>query len=220
VVPLSAGRQALGALVVEHPVRLSPRIERRVVGMLERFAGHAALALRNAWLLEEIQHVAATDGLTGIPNRATFQRVLAQEIARVRRNGGSVGLVLADIDFFKVLNDTHGHQTGDEVLKRVAAVLDESSRGFDTATRYGGEEFAIVLPQTTPEEAMAVAERLRLGVEQSAIEPPVTVSLGVATFPDDAADDDALVKAADEALYASKRGGRNRVTQASLTADL
>jgi two-component system, cell cycle response regulator len=215
IVPLSAGKQALGVLVVEHPMRAASRIERRIVGMLERFASHAALALRNAWLLEEIRHLAATDSLTGIANRATFQAVLAQELARTRRTGGSVALALLDLDHFKRLNDTHGHQAGDRVLRQVAAVLDDCSRGFDTPARYGGEEFAIVLPSTSAAEAAAVAERLRQGVMDAGIEPAVTVSIGVACFPSDAVDGDELVRAADEALYASKRAGRDRVTVAS-----
>ena len=215
VVPLSAGKQSLGVVIVEHPMKAASRIERRVVGMLERFGAHAALALRNAWLLEEIQHLAATDGLTGIANRGTFQTVLAKELARSRRTGESVGLALLDLDHFKRLNDTHGHQAGDEVLRRVGGILDEFSRGFDTPARYGGEEFAIVLPHTTPEEGMQVAERLRQAIVSADIEPSVTVSIGVACFPDHAADDDELVRVADEALYASKGTGRNRVTNAA-----
>lgn len=214
IVPLTAGGLPLGVLVIEHPLRAGSRIERRVVGMLERFAAHASLALRNAWLLEEIQHVAATDSLTGLANRATFERVLGKELARVQRNGGSAALVLLDLDHFKRLNDTFGHQTGDAVLQRVAGVLDDTCRSFDTPVRYGGEEFAVVLPHTTPEEAAEVAERLREGVAGAGTEPAVTVSVGFACFPADAADADALVEAADLALYASKRGGRDRVTAA------
>jgi diguanylate cyclase (GGDEF)-like protein len=217
VVPLSAERSAIGVLIVEHPGRLSPRIERRVVGMLERFAAHGALALRNAWLLEQVQHLAATDGLTGLANRSTFQRTLGLEVARAARTGDELSLLLLDLDRFKDLNDTLGHQTGDEVLRRVAAVLDESCRGFDVPARYGGEEFAVVLPATGRDEAYSVAERLRETVAGALIEPPVTISVGVATLPADAATAEDLIRLADEALYASKRGGRNRVTTASGT---
>jgi two-component system cell cycle response regulator len=215
VVPLSAGKRALGVLVLEHPMRAGSRIERRVVSMLERLAAHAALALRNAWLLEEIQHLAATDALTGLANRATFQITLGQELARARRAGGDVSLVLLDIDHFKALNDTHGHLAGDEVLRGVSAALDECCRAFDTPARYGGEEFAVVLPQTDAEEALAVAERLREAIAGARVEPGVTVSVGVATFPLHGDDPDDLVKAADDALYASKRAGRDRVTSAA-----
>lgn len=215
VVPLSAARKPLGVLVMEHPLRAASRIERRIVGMLERFGAHAALALRNAWLLEEIQQLAATDGLTGIANRTTFQRTLGQELARAERGDGSVGLVMLDLDHFKRLNDTYGHQAGDEVLRRVAGVLDECCRGFDTPARFGGEEFAVVLPHTDPPEARAVAERLRAAISAAPLDPKVTVSVGVASYPDDAASADDLVRAADEALYASKRAGRNRVSAAA-----
>ena len=218
IVPLSAGRQAVGALIVEHPMRAGSRIERRVVGMLERFAAHGALALRNAWLLEEIQHLAATDSLTRIANRGTFQTVLGKELARVRRSGGSVALALLDLDRFKVLNDTFGHVAGDEVLRRVAKVLEATARTADTPARYGGEEFAVILPDTTAEEAMVAAERLRQAVSDADIEPGVTVSIGVACFPQDGDDGEALVKRADDALYASKRGGRDRVTLAAQAA--
>ena len=214
IVPLSAERQAIGALVVEHPMRAGSRIERRVLGMMERFAAHGALALRNAWLLEQVQHLAATDGLTGLANRSTFQRTLGQEIARSGRNGGDLAVVLLDLDHFKRVNDTYGHHVGDEVLRRGAAVLDDTCRGFDTPARFGGEEFAVVLPQTTPSDAVAVAERLRAEIAAADIDPKVTVSIGVASLSLVGADADDLVRAADEALYASKREGRNRVTVA------
>jgi diguanylate cyclase (GGDEF)-like protein len=215
IVPLSAGKRPLGVLLMEHPMRAGSRIERRVVGMLERFAAHAALALRNAWLLEEIQHLAATDALTGLANRATFQLTLGSELARARRGGGEVSLVMLDIDHFKALNDTHGHLAGDEVLRGVSSALDACCRSFDTPARYGGEEFAVVLPQTGAEDARDVAERLRAAIGEARVEPGVTVSVGVATFPRDGEDADDLVKAADDALYASKRAGRDRVTAAS-----
>jgi diguanylate cyclase (GGDEF)-like protein len=214
IVPLSADRQAIGVLVIEHPKRLPARIERRVVGMLERFAAHGALALRNAWLLEQVQHLAATDGLTGLANRSTFQRTLGLEVARSQRTGEPVSLLLLDLDHFKHLNDTWGHQTGDEVLRRVAAVLDESCRGFDLPARYGGEEFAVVLPSTSLDQAVSVAERLREMMAGALIEPSVTISVGVATVPHTATSAEDLVRAADEALYASKRGGRDRVSAA------
>jgi diguanylate cyclase (GGDEF)-like protein len=214
IVPLSAEGQAIGALVLEHPMRVGTRIERRIVGMLERFAAHGALALRNAWLLEQVQHLAATDSLTGLPNRETFQRSLSQEVARAARTGGEMSVLLLDLDHFKRINDTLGHQAGDTVLRSVAGVLDESCRPFDTPARYGGEEFAVVLPNTGEAEGRAAAERMREAIAAGAIDPAVTVSIGLASFPVDGRDGDALVRAADEALYASKRGGRNRVTAA------
>jgi diguanylate cyclase (GGDEF)-like protein len=214
VVPLSAEAHSIGVLVAEHSLRAGSRIEHRVVTMVERFCSHGALALRNAWLLEQVRAMAATDGLTGIANRATFNTTLEREIARAGRAQEDMSLVLMDIDHFKRLNDTYGHQTGDDVLKRVAATLKEAGRLYDTPARYGGEEFGVILPRTSPDDALLVADRLREAVVASGDDPGVTISAGVATFPLDAADPDALVGAADGALYASKHAGRNRVTRA------
>ncbi|MCW2500451.1 MAG: GGDEF/response regulator receiver domain protein, partial [Frankiales bacterium] len=210
VVPLSAEGRSLGALVVEHPGRT--RIERRVVTGLERSAAYAALALRNAWLLEQVRRLAATDGLTKIANRRTFEASLEREVARATRSAEHVSLVMVDIDHFKQLNDQHGHQAGDEVLRNVAAALSCECRDFDTPARYGGEEFAVILPGCGPDEAHDIAERLRLSVSAAPSLVPITASAGVATYPSHAGDADTLVRAADEALYASKHAGRNRTT--------
>ena len=215
VVPLSAENHAIGVLVAEHSLRSGSRIEHRVVSMVERFASHGALALRNAWLLEQVRAMASTDGLTGIANRHTFDETLTREISRAARAGEDLSLVLMDIDHFKKLNDTYGHQTGDDVLRRVAATLKGTARIYDTPARYGGEEFAVILPRTSAEDAEMVGNRLREAIGGSGDDPAVTVSAGVATFPLDAADGGTLVGAADEALYASKHGGRNRVTRSN-----
>lgn len=212
VVPLSAEGRPLGALVLEQSDLAGGRIQRRVVSGLERSASYAALALRNAWLLEQVQRLAATDGLTKIANRRTFESTLEREIARATRSAEHVSLVMVDIDHFKSLNDTHGHQAGDEVLRNVAAALAIECRDFDTPARYGGEEFAIVLPGCGPDEAFVIAERLRAAVAAAPSVVPITASAGVATFPGQAGDADTLVRAADDALYESKRAGRNQTT--------
>jgi diguanylate cyclase (GGDEF)-like protein len=209
VVPLSAEGRSLGALVVEHP---GGRIQRRVVTGLERSASYAALALRNAWLLEQVQRLAATDGLTKIANRRTFEATLEREVARATRSAEHVSLEMVDIDHFKSLNDTHGHQAGDEVLRNVAAALSCECRDFDTPARYGGEEFAVILPGCGPEEARDIAERLRRSVSAAPSVVPITASAGVATYPSHAGDADTLVRAADEALYRSKHNGRDQTT--------
>lgn len=165
--------------------------------------------------LEQLQKFASTDGLTGISNRRAFDSVLEREVARASRNGSSVSLVMLDIDRFKRLNDTHGHQTGDDVLRTVAAGLAKACREYDTAARYGGDEFAMILPNCSPEEALAAAERLRLAVPEANSMLRVTVSGGTATFPMNGSDAVSLVAAADEALYTSKRTGRDRVTASS-----
>jgi diguanylate cyclase (GGDEF)-like protein len=216
VVPLFAEGRATGALVLEHGTRRSSRVERRVVSMVERFASHAALALCNARLVERLETMAATDGLTQVANRRTFETALERELSRATRAGEELALLMVDIDRFKQVNDSHGHQAGDEVLRQVAGALVRECRDFDTVARYGGEEFAVILPRTSEANAMAVAERLRHAIARADI---VTVSVGVAAFPAHGIDTASLVKAADEALYESKRAGRDRVTGARREGD-
>jgi two-component system, cell cycle response regulator len=213
VAPLFAEGNPLGVLAVEYAPGEGPRIERRVVDMVQQFCAHAALALRNAWLLQQVQKMADTDALTGISNRRTFETYLEREVSRAGRNGEQVTLVMFDIDHFKSINDTHGHQTGDEVLKKVAATLANGCRDFDVPARYGGEEFAIVLPSCSAKESLVVAERLRRSIGEAENPVAITASAGVATFPTHAADPERLIAAADEALYESKRAGRDRVTR-------
>jgi diguanylate cyclase (GGDEF)-like protein len=212
VLPLTAEGGTVGALIVEHETRAGSRIERRLVHTVERFAAHGALALRNAALLEEVRDLAANDPLTGLANRMTFGDALDRELARARRDGGQVTLVMIDIDHFKRLNDTRGHQAGDEVLRRTAATLREHQRVYDTAARYGGEEFALIAPGLSARDALATAERIRGAIADNGC--GVTASVGVATYPRDADGAEAVVGAADRALYQSKHAGRNTVTQA------
>jgi diguanylate cyclase (GGDEF)-like protein len=180
---------------------------------LNQFANHAGLVLRNAALMQQIRKMADTDALTGLANRRMFERALAQEISRAQRHGETVTLMMMDIDHFKKLNDAHGHQVGDDVLRATGVTLNERSRPFDIAARYGGEEFAVILPSCTSKESLAVADRFRRAVAIQTSPVPVTASVGVATFPTHAGAADALLKAADEALYESKRLGRDRVTR-------
>ena len=213
IVPLVADA-VVGVLVAETGERAGSRIERRVVATTERFAGHAAMAIRNANLLERMQQMAVTDGLTELANRRSFDRSLERELTRANRTDGRLSVVLLDIDHFKQLNDTHGHVVGDAVLRQVAAALRECGREYDTVARYGGEEFAAVLPGCSSALALQVAERLRRAVEESGSDVRVTASAGVATYPYDGVDAASLLEAADQALYASKRSGRNTVRSA------
>ena len=156
------------------------------------------------------------DGLTGLANRRQADETLATELARVERIGGPVGLILADVDDFKVVNDRHGHPTGDMVLRDLAATLRETVREIDTAARWGGEEFAVILPGTDLEGAAQVAERLRVALSEREIlsvlgEPlHVTASFGAAASSSSTTVAQ-LVGAADEALYRAKRAGKDRV---------
>jgi diguanylate cyclase (GGDEF)-like protein len=214
VVPMLVEGERIGAVVAEESSSRRYRIDSRVRPMVEQFASHAALAISNVRLLEQVQMLAETDPLTGIPNRLMFDRTLHKELTRSDRSGSPFGLLLIDIDHFKNLNDTHGHQVGDDVLRQLALALQDHSRSFDTVARYGGEEFAVIVPSAEFDECSEVAERLRLEIEQLPLATPVTASIGFALYPRHGDGVDALIRAADEALYRSKKDGRNRVTAA------
>lgn len=165
----------------------------------------------------KLQELALRDGLTGLLNRRYWESCLEREFARHQRYDNPVSLVIFDIDHFKRVNDTYGHQTGDEVIRAVSGVTSHLVRETDFAGRYGGEEFVVLLPGTNLEGAAQFAERLRASVEQQVLDyqgSPLTftISLGVATISDDMVDYQALLERADKALYASKEGGRNMVT--------
>jgi len=217
-VRLNAESNTLGALIFEHADG-GGRIERRVVEMVEQFVSQTALALQNAWLLAHIRALAATDGLTGIANRRTFDIELEREFSRTERGNLSLSVLLLDIDHFKRHNDEYGHQQGDLTLQRVAKTIAEGARGADLAARYGGEEFVVILPNCDLAGATASAERLRAQIAASG-EPPVTASIGVATYALHGSSAAAMLRAADEALYESKRAGRDRVTAAAANPHL
>lgn len=170
---------------------------------------------------EALRELAVTDGLTGLYNQRHFKAELEKTIKSAARHDRKVSLILADVDFFKHYNDSHGHSAGDMALKAVATVLAKSTREVDLAGRYGGEEFVVILPETEFKDAIVAAERMRRNVAQETIpyeetQPngDVTVSIGVATYPDHAGDMASLIEAADKAMYEAKKGGRNRVVGA------
>ncbi|OGH97003.1 MAG: hypothetical protein A2104_09905 [Candidatus Melainabacteria bacterium GWF2_32_7] len=168
-----------------------------------------------------LHNLATTDALTGLLNRREFNRRIAEEIARAKRHKSSLSLALFDIDYFKKINDTYGHNVGDVILKELGELFSVNTRSCDIAARYGGEEFALILPETTLNEAYELLERLRIMVEQQyfylSYSPiQITISVGVAQcdFMDSCAAD--LCERADKALYQAKRNGRNRVEYAAL----
>jgi len=211
VVGLNVGRQGSGLLLAEAG---APRISRRSVVMVGRFASHAALAFANADLKGEVARMADTDSLTGLANRRSLTKSLAREVARSQRTGEPLSLAVLDLDHFKHINDTFGHLAGDEVLRDVAGAMASHVRDVDIVARYGGEEFAVVLPNCPSEGALLVVERVREAIASSARVTKVTASVGVATVAGEASDGEALMAAADEALYEAKRSGRDRVTVA------
>lgn len=184
-------------------------------------AENVAVALENARLYQETKLQAITDGLTGLYNHRFFREQLEVEIGRAERYGHDVALIIMDIDHFKHYNDTHGHPQGDELLRGLAELLRKSIRKADLACRYGGEEFAIILPETGKETAVYLAERIRKAISEHPFpfretQPmgALTVSIGVAVFPLDARVIDKLIRKADDALYKAKSTGRNRVVTA------
>jgi diguanylate cyclase (GGDEF)-like protein len=184
-------------------------------------AVQAAVSIENADLHETVQLQAVTDGLTGLFNVRRFHETLDGEIERSRRFGNEVGLIMLDIDDFKKINDSYGHQQGDLVLVEVARTLLEHSRDIDEPARYGGEEMAVILPGTDLGGAELLAERMRAAIDQLEINRlggegslSVTASFGVSSLPEAAADKDGLIAAADSALYRAKRAGKNRVERA------
>ena len=191
--------------------------------MLRSLATQATLALENVDLHQQVSRQAVTDELTGLANHGRFQELLGAEMEQVRRYHHPVGLIMLDIDNFKSINDTYGHQQGDVVLKRVARALADTSREADYPARYGGEEMALILPHTDLEGAHAIAERIRTAIERLRIPRRdeegvlrITASLGVAATTDGSKD--ALIADADAALYDAKRRGKNRTVKAPLRA--
>jgi diguanylate cyclase (GGDEF)-like protein len=189
--------------------------------LLEYLAAQAAVSIENTDLHQTVQRQAVTDELTGLWNVRQFHEVLDHEVERARRFEGSVGLAMLDIDDFKAVNDTYGHQQGDQVLAAVARVLRDLSRDIDTPARYGGEEMAVVLPGTASDGATQLAERMREAVDSLRVPRvdgaghlTITASFGVASIPTSAVDKDSLIAAADAALYRAKRAGKNRVERA------
>lgn len=168
-------------------------------------------------LEEELRRLSTTDALTGLYNRRHMEYAITSEFSRSRRTGTPFAVMMFDIDHFKKFNDTYGHEQGDHVLKAVAKSFSDSLRKYDTACRYGGEEFIAILPHTNLDGALAVAERVRRDVEALVVDGlKVTISLGVAAYPDiPVGSTDLLIEAADKALYVSKSNGRNQVNCAA-----
>jgi diguanylate cyclase (GGDEF)-like protein len=186
---------------------------------LELLLARARTLLDFKAYLDSCEEAAFTDHLTGLANRRRFERHMDREVARTLRYGHPFCLLMLDIDNFKNVNDTHGHEAGDLAMKRLAKVLQEGTRGIDLAARIGGEEFAIILTETALASAMEVAERLRVAI-RSVKMPTVgtlTASFGVAECPTCATDARNLLACADAALYQAKRDGRDRVASSAFS---
>jgi diguanylate cyclase (GGDEF)-like protein len=214
VLPLLSADEAIGTLTLV--ARAEKRFSSDVREMLAVIANQVAVSLQNGFLYKKMETMATTDGLTGLTNHRTFQARFEDLLQRAARHGHKVALLLCDVDHFKKVNDGYGHPVGDEVLRRVAKVLQEVPRKIDIPARYGGEEFAVILDNVDVAQAKAVAERIRIEISKVVVDTEkgplsVTESIGVSAFPDDGRDRATLIERADLALYHAKHTGRNRV---------
>lgn len=208
--PLLVSGEVIGSVLVQHPEPLGnddhTRIKTSVV--------QAAPVLANLRNLAIAELRAATDALTGLPNDRALQASLKRMVAHASRTFTPLAMILLDLDHFKLVNDTHGHNKGDEVLAAVGSVLEATARESDLAGRWGGEEFLILLPGADRAGALVAAEKLRAAIAAitvAGVDTPIRASLGVAVMPEDAADATTLMRNADRALYSAKARGRDRV---------
>ena len=216
--PLMVQGQKTGLLIVDNLLS-QQGIETEDIGILESFAGQIALAVYNTSLFKQVESLSLHDCLTGLPLRRYFETRIQQELYRVERSGEPLAVAMIDVDYFKGVNDTYGHQIGDQVLRTVGGVIMRKLRKFDFPARYGGDEIVVFLPQAGPEEANSIMVRLLADIR--AIKVPVdfskdkeigvTASIGIAVYPHDARTLEALLQRADEALYWVKSHGRDGV---------
>jgi diguanylate cyclase (GGDEF)-like protein len=217
-IPLKIKEQPVGALcIVGKEKEAFSSTHSRLLSIL---CNQASYIIDNARMYKKMEEMAITDGLTGLFNHRYFQEMLSRELARAERNSSELALILLDIDYFKKLNDTHGHPAGDAVLKWVSMLIRSEIRSVDIAARYGGEEFAVVLPDTGLKEGQKIAERVRSTMEKERIPHEkkllnTTLSVGLACYPADAKTKKELIERADKALYTAKQEGRNRICTAS-----
>jgi two-component system cell cycle response regulator len=218
VLPLVLHDRALGTLILG--ARRRQAFGEAVRPTLEVLASHLATSLSNARMIAQLEKMATTDGLTGLLNKRAMFDEAERKTAAAARFGRALSVLVVDIDFFKKVNDTYGHDVGDTVIRGVGDVLKRHKRNTDVVARFGGEEFVALCEQTDAKGAMLLAERIREELAKIVFHAPngtlsVTCSIGIATFPEAGQGWDALFKAADEALYVSKRSGRNRSTASS-----
>lgn len=209
-VPLKAKDKVIGVLLADNRFNKKP-ITNDAVRILTMFANQAGLAIENSRLYEQTVVLSNSDSLTGLWNHGYFQYLLGEEIKRSALVKSYFTLLMIDIDDFKTFNDTYGHQAGDSIIREISKIFKEASRKIDIVARYGGEEFGIILPMTKKEEALILAERIRKAVATSPHLKNITISIGVASFPEDGQKKEDLLAKSDKALYEAKRSGKNRI---------
>ena len=213
VLPLMIGDRILGTLGIFHfdPEKQFSSDDQHLLSL---FAQHASIAMENALLFEKVQQMARIDEVTGMLNRRAFKEIGEYEVNRAKRLGHSLSLAMIDIDNFKHINDTFGHNVGDQVLKETARILRENIRNIDMIGRYGGDEATILMPETNNENAIITMERLRGFLEKSPIKIGneifhITASIGVVSHLQDPPELDKIIKQADSAMYSAKKDGKN-----------
>lgn len=215
--PLLAKGEAIGSLTVAscQPNAYSPRH----ITLLEQLTSQIAMPVENSQLYAEVEEKAHNDELTGLLNRRSLDELIASEVSRHSRYGGVLSIIILDLDSFKLFNDSYGHLAGDKLLHQIGSIMKKSIRGSDQAFRYGGDEFAILLPNTSIDAAIQVSERVRkkIAADIESGHIPVTASLGLAGWPADGISATEVIAAADSALYLAKRNGGNRSQCASGT---
>lgn len=211
-VPISYRKDVIGTLLIEDDTPFRNWEDEEVL-MVKTVCDQLSVAISHARLFRQVQQQAMTDALTGLYNHGYFQDRLDRETKLADRNNDQVSLVLLDLDRLKVINDTHGHRSGDLTLCHVAKMMKTVVREVDVTARYGGEEFVVILPSCDRENALVVAERLREAIASTPVARvgQVTASIGVATYPTGAKTKEELVDMADRAMYLAKAAGRNRV---------
>jgi diguanylate cyclase (GGDEF)-like protein len=212
---LKAKDKVNGIILADNFITKKP-ITKDDLRMLIMLANQAGLAIENSQLYEKTVITTHQDSLTDLWNHGYFQHLLAVELEKAKATSNPLSLVMLDIDDFKIYNDTLGHQDGDKILKDMATLLKNHSRKMDFVCRYGGEEFAIILPYTDKKEAFTIAERMREHVAKNPFlkqevlpNKMLTVSVGVATFPDNSSSTSELIAYSDKALYEAKKKGKN-----------
>ena len=218
-IPLKIGERAIGVLNISDKIKEEVFSEEDMT-LLRSFASYASIALERSMyysLVGHLKELSITDSLTGLFNKRYFEERFFEELQRSERHNLSFSLAMLDIDDFKLFNDSEGHLSGDEVLKNIANISKESTRVIDIIARFGGEEFAIIMPQTEKDEAFFVAERIRKSIREQLFHTwryfpreHITVTVGIATFPSDGKDMKNLIRNADRALYTGKREGKDK----------
>jgi len=214
IVPLICQNRVVGVLNLADKVQ-NDSFNSEDIALIELFGQLIGASIGNIKLFEKIQHQATTDGLTGLINHKTFYEILEKELWRSRRYGGQLSMIMVDIDDLKKINDDHGHRAGDKAIKEISRRIRECIRQIDIAARYGGDEFAIILPNTSLRDATVVAERM---VNEVARSPAIwekeqislSISVGLGQYDADSNPED-ITSRSDMALYTAKQAGKNRV---------